>query len=379
MTLEMRAFTIEDLRMEDGEQPTISGYAAVFNQRSLDLGGFVEEIAPGAFANLEDDIRSLWNHNADFPLGRTTAGTLALRVDEVGLRFTLTPPNTQYARDLLVSMRRGDVNQMSFGFRTVRDSWETLDERTELRRLLQLRLREVSPVTFPAYPQTSAMVRSMRGDDPAAVPELLRSEHLVGLGQPIQTIGYPQEPGHVPGPFRQPVDPTGLPEERPLGTRTLRRDLCQWRALRRVSRAMGSGSGTTNTWPMPLPLVAQATPCRSSRRTESPRRATCKATAQPMIPAPATTTSALWGTSGVRGASTAPLAAPLAPVVRTELPQLRLQTLDAGPFVLADVTGLVHPQLPHGPEFAGGPLHLQEVPHPVVPDPARRGTTAGFT
>lgn len=160
---EIRAFNVDEFRIEDRDgQPVVSGYAAVFNQRSVDLGGFVEEIAPGAFTNLEDDIRALWNHNADKPLGRTSAGTLSVIQDDVGLRFEFILPDTSYGRDLRVSMERGDVNQMSFGFRTNRDRWETLDESRELRTLLELRLREVSPVTFPAYPQTTAQLRNMR-------------------------------------------------------------------------------------------------------------------------------------------------------------------------------------------------------------------------
>lgn len=169
---ERRAFEISELRMDENEQghSIISGYAAVFNQRSIDLGGFVEEIASGAFINLDDDIRALWNHNADAPLGRTTAGTLRVWQDDVGLRFELQPPDTQAGRDLVTSMRRGDINQMSFGFRTERDNWETTAS-GELRTLLAVRLREVSPVTFPAYPQTTAQVRSMRPD--ADIPSIV--------------------------------------------------------------------------------------------------------------------------------------------------------------------------------------------------------------
>ncbi len=160
---EIRNFTVSEIRAAAGEDGVkkISGYAAVFNQPSKDLGGFIERIAPGAFTHTlqADDIRSLWNHNADYPLGRVRAKTLSLYEDMKGLAFMILPPDTQYARDLLVSIERGDVDSMSFGFYTMNDNWERVGD-TIVRTLLEVQLLEVSPVTFPAYPQTSAAVRS---------------------------------------------------------------------------------------------------------------------------------------------------------------------------------------------------------------------------
>jgi len=166
---------------EDGAgegRPHIEGYAAVFDQESVDLGGFREVIHRGTFAKTieEQDIRGLINHDANLVLGRNRAGTLELAEDAHGLRFRLYPPDTAAARDLLVSMKRGDVDQMSFGFEAVKDRWES-DERGALRHLLEARLFDVSVVTFPAYPQTSAEARDMAeravhepplqgGDDP---------------------------------------------------------------------------------------------------------------------------------------------------------------------------------------------------------------------
>jgi hypothetical protein len=90
-------------------------------------------------------------------LGRNKSGTLRLAEDDKGLAIELDPPDTQWARDLMTSMKRGDINQMSFGFETVLDEWnEKLTERT----LIELKLFDVSVVTFPAYRQTSAVVRS---------------------------------------------------------------------------------------------------------------------------------------------------------------------------------------------------------------------------
>ncbi len=160
---EVRNYVVSEIRAgasDDGIKK-ISGYAAVFNQPSEDLGGFVEKISPGAFAQtlVADDIRSLWNHNADYPLGRVKARTLTLSEDLKGLKFEILPPDTQYARDLITSIERGDVDSMSFGFMTINDNWDRVGD-TIVRTLLEVQLFEVSPVTFPAYPQTSAAVRS---------------------------------------------------------------------------------------------------------------------------------------------------------------------------------------------------------------------------
>ena len=176
--LERRAFPISELRVveEEGRPPRIEGYAAVFNQRSEDLGGFVEVIEPGTFRKTiqESDVRSLWNHDANYVLGRSRSGTLSLREDERGLFFSAIPPEASWARDLMVSIRRGDVDQCSFGFETVRDRWQREegpegDERV-VRTLLEVKLYDVGPVTFPAYPQTSAQVRSRLQELTSAAP-----------------------------------------------------------------------------------------------------------------------------------------------------------------------------------------------------------------
>ncbi len=160
---ELRNIVATELRTIDGGngKRKIEGYAAVFNEMSEDIGGFQEKIADGAFASTiqNDDIRALWNHNADYPLGRNKAGTLTLEEDNKGLRFVIDPPDTQYSRDLIVSIDRGDVDQMSFGFRTIKDHWE-MNGAKVVRTLIEVKLYDVSPVTYPAYPQTSAAVRS---------------------------------------------------------------------------------------------------------------------------------------------------------------------------------------------------------------------------
>lgn len=137
------------------------GYAAIFNVWSLDLGGWVEMVEPGAFTSTlkTADVRALFNHEEEFILGRTKAGTLTLAEDETGLRVDIVPPDTQYARDLITSIQRGDVDQMSFQFRCLLDDVR-YDGGVVRRWLKDVELIDVSPVTFPAYPQTSISLRS---------------------------------------------------------------------------------------------------------------------------------------------------------------------------------------------------------------------------
>ena len=157
---ETRLGTIE-LRGDDGEQ-RISGYAAVFNTLSDNLGGFREKIAPGAFDSvMDDDVRALFNHEPHMILGRTTADTLQLEVDDHGLRYRIDPPDTQYARDLVKSIERKDVTQSSFAFWVEDDKWDEDDEGRVIRTIKQFRrLYDISPVTYPAYPDTSVAARS---------------------------------------------------------------------------------------------------------------------------------------------------------------------------------------------------------------------------
>ena len=144
-------------------QRVIAGHAAVFHSLSEDLGGFREKIAPGAFDETAstDDIRALFNHSPNFVLGRNRAGTLRLREDAKGLAVEIDAPDTQTARDLMTSIDRGDVSGWSFGFRTISDLWERKDGGMEERTLVKVRLIDVSPVTFPAYPQTDLALRSL--------------------------------------------------------------------------------------------------------------------------------------------------------------------------------------------------------------------------
>lgn len=149
----------------DDDSFYFEGYAAVFDSLSQDLGGFREKIKPGAFdesLKRKDDVRALWNHDPNFVLGRTKAGTLKLEEDKHGLMVRIYPPETQWARDLHASVRRGDVSQMSFGF-FVNENGDEWKETAKgiIRTLHSVSLFDVSPVTFPAYPMTAVQARSL--------------------------------------------------------------------------------------------------------------------------------------------------------------------------------------------------------------------------
>jgi hypothetical protein len=160
--IERRALGKAEIRAAEGGR-TIVGYAAVFNELSEELFGFREVILPGAFDRAlseQHDVRALWNHNDDVVLGRTKSGTLKLAVDERGLKVEIDPPETQAAEDVLTSIRRGDVDGMSFAFRTLTDDWRMQDGEM-IRELIDLELVDVSPVAYPAYPQTQVSARAL--------------------------------------------------------------------------------------------------------------------------------------------------------------------------------------------------------------------------
>jgi uncharacterized protein len=180
---ENRIFDLDLLEVradKEGEVKKIRGHAAVYNKLSEDMGGFREMMEPGAFTETiaRDDIRSLLNHTPNYILGRNKAGTLKVEEEVKGVYYEITPPDTRYARDLMVSIERGDVSQCSIifqidskkGERWLVDGeekpamdafaamWGESKHKIE-RHVMKARLFDVGPVTFPAYPQTDVKIR----------------------------------------------------------------------------------------------------------------------------------------------------------------------------------------------------------------------------
>lgn len=157
----------------EGKPTKIVGYAARFNEVTT-IGkdrswAFREKIAPGAFAEVlkTSDCRALFNHDSNLVLGRQSAGTLTLVEDEAGLRYEITPADTQDVRDLMVKMERGDIKESSFSFVMDDDGeeWDDTDPKNPMRTIRKVSaLFDVGPVTFPAYPTATAGVRSDEKD-----------------------------------------------------------------------------------------------------------------------------------------------------------------------------------------------------------------------
>lgn len=177
---EIRAIPAEFRVKEAENEPLkIIGYAARFNELSEEMWGMREKIAPGAFTEAigKSDVRALWNHDPNYVLGRTKNGTLQIREDEQGLFYEVTPPDAQWARDLVESIKRGDVDQSSFAFTVDAEAWDESSDPV-IRTIVKVReLYDVSPVTYPAYPSATSGVRSL-GDvakehkkEPAPAPK----------------------------------------------------------------------------------------------------------------------------------------------------------------------------------------------------------------
>jgi HK97 family phage prohead protease len=189
----------------EGKTLRISGYAAVYNRETVIAGLFRERIAPGAFASAldgTDDVRALFNHDPSLLLGRTKSGTLTLTDDKVGLRYSIVlDPDDPDSQRVHAKIKRGDVDGSSFGFSVASDDdmeWDDAPTRKGLLPLVTLRkvtTYDVSPVTFPAYPQTSVSARSrgeaLRADIEAfqkrmaamSVSELLRLQVEIELAR----------------------------------------------------------------------------------------------------------------------------------------------------------------------------------------------------
>lgn len=156
----MRTIGTDFKTREDGEDLTIEGYFAVFNS-VYDMGaGMSESIAPGAFASsMENDVRALTNHDTTLVLGRTRAKTLEIKEDDHGLWGKVTiNPNDSDAMNLYERVKRGDVDQCSFGFDIKSEETDFRDDGSIHWTITDIELYECSVCTFPAYQETSVSV-----------------------------------------------------------------------------------------------------------------------------------------------------------------------------------------------------------------------------
>lgn len=167
---EVREIVTEEIELREADTgiKSISGYAVKWDMKSHSMGfsrSFKEQFKKGAFTEslVKDDQRALWSHDTSKILGRTKNGTLRLTEDDIGLRFELDLPNTTVGQDLYESIKRGDIDGVSFGFLMEKEEWDDSNPDEFTRSIFKAKLLEISPVTFPAYPDSEVSARS---DDP---------------------------------------------------------------------------------------------------------------------------------------------------------------------------------------------------------------------
>ena len=160
-----RRYTTDSIEARGmGTGMVISGHASMFDV-PYELYGFTEQVARGAFKKSirESDVHALWNHNPNMVLGYNRSKTLTLEEDALGLAYTVEFPDAQDARDLYARIERGDVTKSSFAFDVVKEKWAYPEGEKPQRTLREVRLFDVSPVTYPASPTTDVdIVRAMR-------------------------------------------------------------------------------------------------------------------------------------------------------------------------------------------------------------------------
>lgn len=168
-TAEQRAMpelTVEVRETEEGSK-TVEGYAVKWEMKSHPLGwdGWREQFKRGAFSESlsERNQFGLWSHDTRTVLGSTENGTLRLYEDDIGLRFELDLPDTPNGENAFGAIKRGDVKGVSFGFRAQKQEWDETDPDNVVRTITKADLFEISPVAFPAYPDSGVSARS---DDP---------------------------------------------------------------------------------------------------------------------------------------------------------------------------------------------------------------------
>lgn len=154
-----------EIRENDDGKRTITGYAVKWDMRSVKMGywkRFQEVFKRGAFTDTlkNDNQKALWSHDTSQVLGSTKNNTLRLSEDSVGLRFELDLPSTQLGNDAYELVKRGDVDGVSFGFSMQGESWDEADPDNIIRSVTKAKLMEISPVAFPAYPDSQVSARS---------------------------------------------------------------------------------------------------------------------------------------------------------------------------------------------------------------------------
>jgi HK97 family phage prohead protease len=165
-----RLFSVSKIELrQEGETNRLAGYAAKFyddadSGTQYNLGrDIVERISRTAFTRaLEErqDVVALFDHSG-LPLGRTSSGTMRLSTDHVGLRYEIDLPNTNEAKSIRELVSRGDLRGSSFGFVATREDWSVEGDK-EIRTLLDLDLKDVGPVTMPAYNATTVSSRNLQ-------------------------------------------------------------------------------------------------------------------------------------------------------------------------------------------------------------------------
>ena len=219
---------IAEQRSDDGQtvQRTITGYALKWEELSLPISGlFFEKFQKGAFDDSikSDDQRMLWNHNCDLVLGRRSAGTLKLVSDDTGLRFDAVLPENCWGDFAYEAIQRRDIDGVSFAFNAVVQEWDESDPENIIRTVCQAQLFEISPCTFPAYPQTTIATRSIE-DAYMEYRELQKPEPVPEEKPVIESPAEPEntplaEPEEIPQVESQvePVDtPVVEPEDKPI-------------------------------------------------------------------------------------------------------------------------------------------------------------------
>jgi HK97 family phage prohead protease len=176
-----------ELEERSAAAPIIKGISPPFNSPSVDLGGFREVFAPDAFDHLIGrhrndprgglDVLALFNHDENQVLGRSTSGTLEMNRTDKGLAYAITPPDTQMGRDVVTLLRRGDLTGASFAFSVAAggERWDQPPDGMATRTVTKVEnLYDISVVSRPAYPSSTAALRSL---------EAWRAEHLTEAEQ----------------------------------------------------------------------------------------------------------------------------------------------------------------------------------------------------